>query len=131
MSTARVLPPETGHQDPEAQFRLYPLAKGKRTHGDSIEELTGLSRDTLEAEIRAGRLKPTRVRGRVMVRAENLQAWLESCEKEPVVIRGRRHRADRALERASSLEELERAASLEEFRQVRDRVLAKVGRGAL
>lgn len=102
----------------EARMKLYPLAKGRHPKGDSIEELTGLCRDTLDAEIRAGRLKPTRVRGRVMVRAENLQAWLESCEAEPVVISRRgRWRRDRWLDRA---------ANLEEFRQIRDQVLAKI-----
>jgi len=115
VTTARCLPPETGYQDLEAQFRLYPLAKGKRSHGDSIEERTGLSRDLLEAEAKSGRLKVTRVGGRVMVRAENLLAWLESCEEEPVVIRGRRRRDDRKL----------RAQNLAEFREIRDRVRAE------
>lgn len=58
----------------DASLRLYTLAE--------IEELSGgtLKRDSLEREIDAGRLKPTRVRRRVFIRAVNLEAWLFACE---------------------------------------------------
>ena len=61
----------------DASLRLYTLAE--------IEQLSGgtLKRDSLEREIAAGRLKPTRVRRRVFIRASNLEAWLFACEPAP------------------------------------------------
>ena len=125
MSTDRFLPPDTGRREAwpfEARMKLYPLAKGVHPKGDSIEELTGLSRDTLEAEIRAGRLLPTRVRGRVMVRAENLEAWIYRCEELPESTEQPATGSDR---------QAGRARNLVEFRLIRDRVLAGVKAGAL
>jgi len=54
-------------------LRLYTLPE--------LEELTGVSRDTLDREIRDGRLKATRVRSRVFIRQENLESWVFACEE--------------------------------------------------
>jgi hypothetical protein len=103
--------------DFESRMRLYPLAKGKQPKGDSIEELTGISYDTLRLEVKAGRLVTTRVRGRVMVRGENLATWLRLCE-EP---RQRRHGTSTPG----------RAPQLAEFRGIRDQVLRQEQDGRL
>jgi excisionase family DNA binding protein len=48
-----------------------------------LATLTGLSRDSLDREIRDGKLTATRIRSRVYVRAENLEAWIYRCESRP------------------------------------------------
>ncbi len=54
-------------------LQLYPLA--------TLAAELGVSRDTLDREIAAGRLIATRVRSRVFIRSENLEAYLYRCEK--------------------------------------------------
>lgn len=41
---------------------------------------TGIKRTTLYAEMKAGRLRATKVRGRTIIRAEALGAWLAALD---------------------------------------------------
>jgi excisionase family DNA binding protein len=78
VTTSRFLPPDTGRRDEPRPVRLYSISE--------LARLTGLSRDSLEREIREGRLRPTRIRSRVLVSTANLEAWLyraEQVEEKP------------------------------------------------
>ncbi len=44
--------------------------------------LTDIGRDTLYAEINAGRLKSAKIRGRRVIRREALERWLADRERE-------------------------------------------------
>ncbi len=54
---------------------FYPLA--------TLAAELGVSRDTLDREIAAGRLTATRIRARIFVRAEHLEQWLYRCTQQP------------------------------------------------
>lgn len=49
-------------------------------HISDAERLLGISRDTLQAEIRDGRLSACRVRGRWYVTRAQIAAWLKRIE---------------------------------------------------
>ena len=61
-------------QDDLSDFAIVPL------HISDAERLIGISRNTLEAEIRDGRLSACRVRGRWYVTRAQLASWLKRIE---------------------------------------------------
>lgn len=61
-------------QDEHSNQALRPL------HIADAERLTGISRNTLEAEIRDGRLAACRLRGRWYLTRAQLAAWLKRIE---------------------------------------------------
>jgi excisionase family DNA binding protein len=57
--------------DLEDRIRLIPIAAAAKS--------LGLARKTLDREARDGRLVLTRVRWKVFIRSEDLEAWLDRC----------------------------------------------------
>lgn len=72
-SSSRHDPPTTIEDESPSVLAVRP---------DRAAEMLGISRSTLFAELRAGRLRSCRVGRARVLRVEHLQQWLRDCEEQ-------------------------------------------------